>query len=217
MLGSMESEPRSRSPWRWLAIAVGVAIAAAVGSQLIVPRYAEHQVKKRLEAGGGRAEVSLAAFPALRLLASDGSSIRIRGHDLDLPLPERSEFLERLDGFGRVDVRLRQVHSEPFRTKSFVLSRVGSEPYRLVIRSSASASELGGFAGARLAGPLGAVAGALAGGALPRSGDPVPIDIDARFENDGGKVRIVSGGGSVAGIPVDPLIELFGSAIASTL
>jgi hypothetical protein len=184
-------------------------------TQLLLPHYVERRVERRLERHGGEATVSVHAFPALRLLASDGSSISISGRDLDVPLPERSGALERLDGFDRVDVRLRQVRSDPFRTRAFSLTRRGSHPYRLVLRSSASGRELAAFAGSKLAGPLGGVAGALAGGAMPSG--RLPIAIDARFETDGGSVRVLSGGGSVAGIPIDPLIGLFGGAIAGTL
>jgi hypothetical protein len=199
---------------RWVTLGAAVLLAALGLGQLLLPPYVERRVESRLERQGGEASVSVRSFPAVRLLSADGSSLRIRGRDLGIPLPQSSGALERLDGFSRVDVRLRRVRSGPFRTKSFSLYRRGSAPYRLRLRSSASAGGLASFAGSRL-GPLGAIAGNLARGALP--GGRLPLQIDARFATEDGGVRVVSGGGSVAGIPIDPLIGLFGGAIASAL
>ena len=45
----------------------------------------------------------------------------------------------------------------------------------------------------------------------------VDVELDMRMESDEGRVRVVEGGGEVAGIPTGPLAEIITSAIAIEL
>lgn len=44
-------------------------------------------------------------------------------------------------------------------------------------------------------------------------GSDLDVDLDMRLESDDGRVRVVEGGGEIAGIPTGPLAELIASAV----
>ena len=67
------------------------------------------------------------------------------------------------------------------------------------------------------AGELGGALGGLAGEALPFGGTPVPLSLDVRIASDDGRSRVVSGGGTVAGLPVDPIARALASAVVARL
>ena len=93
---------------RLLYVAVGI-LALLVLSQLFVPPYLEHRAEKRLTAKGGHADVQIDALPAMRLLWSDGSKIRVRGEGLHVDLlhgQESRQVFDELDRFDQADVRL---------------------------------------------------------------------------------------------------------------
>jgi hypothetical protein len=46
---------------------------------------------------------------------------------------------------------------------------------------------------------------------------PIPIDLRMALRSDGGRAVVVSGGGTVAGIPTGPLAELITAAISVRL
>ena len=98
---------------RTFAAGLLVAVAVlAVGGQLALPAYYEHRVKDRLEEGGGTADVSVNAFPALTLIGGSGAEFEAEGRNLSFDFAERPERpFERLDGFERVDVDLREARS----------------------------------------------------------------------------------------------------------
>jgi hypothetical protein len=116
-----------------------------------------------------------------------------------------------------VDVSLTQVRAGPFAVASFDLSRPGpSAPYHLVSASRTTPGELAEYGASRLG---------LPGGPLLRfftdqtlgANRRIPIDLDMELRSDGGRVVVVSGGGSVAGYPTGPLAELITSTIAVRL
>ena len=195
----------------------GLVALIAVGTHLLLPPYLAGRVEQRLEQRGGNIEVELAAVPALRLLAGRGDRIQILGSGLvvDLDDSERDVF-ERLDRFDEVEIDLRELQAGPFAPDRFILAREGSGRYRIEVEASASARELAPYAGEQLGGVAGLL-GAIAGGALPLSSAPLPIRLAGELESDGGEVRMVSGGGSVAGLPAGPLAELITNAILSRL
>ena len=45
----------------------------------------------------------------------------------------------------------------------------------------------------------------------------VPIDFDMQLLNDDGRLRVVSGGGTVGGVPTGPLAELITNAVVIQL
>src|SRR4051794_41203534 len=88
---------------RKLGIVVLVLLALLGISQLVIPLIAEHRIQDRLTAGGGSADVSLSAFPAVRLLFGDGSRIAVNGQGLDLMAEgESGEGFSNLDGYDNV-------------------------------------------------------------------------------------------------------------------
>lgn len=202
----------------WLSLAIAVALTLAV-SQAVLPGYLSGEIEDRLTADGGRADVTLEAIPALRMLAKDGERIEIEGDGLviDLAEPERKVF-DKLDGFAEVAIRLRRVRAEPFEVATFELTRGdGEEEYRLRIGAATSASKLSRWAASRLGGPLAGIAAGLAGGSLPAGREAVPVVLDARLRSDDGRADVVSGAGTIAGVPSGPLAELLAGAIAGRL
>lgn len=202
---------------RWTLIAALVALALLAAGQLVIPPLVEHRLDGRLTDGGGSAEVSVSAFPAARLLFGDGERISVTGSGLDLTLPEpEGGVFDKLDGFNHVNVSLRDFHAGPFSVSSFELARDGgSAPYRLASRSDTTPAQIAEYGAGRLGVPGGALLGLVAQNAL---GDrPIPIALDMDLKSEGGRIVVVSGGGTVNGYPTGPLAELITSAIVVRL
>jgi hypothetical protein len=199
---------------------IGLVVAALavvlIGAQLVAPGVGEGRIEDRLTENGGAAAVDLSATPAVRLLWGDGDGIEVRGSQLDLDLSENPEVFDRLDGFGNVDVSLSDFRAGPFDVASFALVRDGDEPYAVRSVSSTTTAELVEFGVDSLGLPGGGLLGLFAGGA-PGADRPIPIRLNMEMESDDGRVRVVSGGGTVAGYPTGPLAELITSAIVVRL
>jgi hypothetical protein len=119
---------------RWLVIAAIVLVALLGASQILIPPLAENRIQDRLTSGGGSADVSLQAVPAVRLLFGEGKRISVTGNSLDFRLQQQSGVLSKLDGFDDVDVHLTDFRAGPFSIASFGLTRAGSSaPYALVL------------------------------------------------------------------------------------
>lgn len=200
-----------------LALA-GLALVIVVGAvaQLVLPPLTASRMENRLTEGGGSAIVSADAFPAARLLLGDGDRIEVRGTGLDLELPEESDVFERLDGFDDVDVQLDSSRAGPFTIESFELARAGSAPYRLVASSRTTPQDLLVYGAARLGLPGGPLLGYLSG-RVREADRPIPVELDMELESEDGRVVVVSGGGTVAGIPSGPLAQLLTEAIVVQL
>lgn len=197
-------------------IVVGVAavvLVLIVLSQAFLPGWTGQRIEDRLTEEGGTADVSVSALPALRLLFGGGASIEATGTGLDLqPEDEDPLVFESLDGFDEVDLAFDDFRAGPFTVESFELTRDGSDPYRLDSRATVSGAELIDYAAAQVGLPSGPFLRFLAG-QLPTAGQRVPIDLGMELESDDGRVRVVSGGGTVAGIPTGRLAELLTSLI----
>jgi hypothetical protein len=200
---------------RRIALIVSLAVVVVlVAAQVVLPPLAENRVEDRLTEGGGTAEVSIDAFPAARLLLGDGDGLEVTGNGLDLDLDQNPEVLKRLDGFDRVDMELADFRVGPFEVDDFVLSRDGSGPYTLLSSSTTTAVDLIQYT----AGEFGAgVWPLLELTGLEATQRPIPIELDLEMESDDGRVQVVSGGGTVAGYPIDTLAELITSAIVVRL
>jgi hypothetical protein len=199
-------------------IAFAVVVVLAVASQLLVPPLAEHRIEDRLTDGGGTATVSIAAFPAARLLFGDGDRISVSGSGLDLAVQQQANVFDSLDGFDRVDVSLAGFHEGPFAVANFDLTRPApSAPYHLVSSSRTTPGDLADYGASRLGLPGGPLLRYFANQAFGGSGVPVPIDLDMQLRSDNGRIVVVSGGGSVAGFPTGPLAELITAAIVVQL
>ncbi len=202
---------------RWGLVAAGAIVFLFVAGQILVPSLGERKIEDRLTEGGGSAEVTLGAFPAARLLFSDGERFEVEAHDLDLALDRREQVFERLDGFALVDVSIADSTAGPFELASFELQRDGEGPYELTASAVTSPSSLVdyGVEGLDLPG------GGLASMALDLFGIDtnfdLPVELDMQLSSDDGRVRVVSGGGTVAGLPTGPLAELLTNAIVVQL
>lgn len=198
-------------------VAASVLALLLLASQLALPPLAAERVEDRLTEGGGSAEVSVSALPALRLLFSDGDRLEARGAELDLELAgDEPDVLGRLDGFGEVDVVLANLRAGPFEVESFELRRQGSAPYAVRSRATTSAAALAEYGADRLGLSGGPLLRFLVGQA-PQGDRPVPISLDLEMESDDGRILVTEGGGSVAGYPTGPLAELLTAAIVIRL
>lgn len=196
---------------RWPLIVAGVLVFASVAAQVLIPAVGEQRIEDRLTADGGSAEVNLGALPAARLLFSDGERIEVRASDLDLDLNQETSVLERLDGFGIVDVSIDDFRAGPFRLDGFALTRDGAEPYRVVMHGSATPTALADYGLERFDLPGEGLIDAFLEPFVTRR--PLPLDLEMEMVSEQGRLRVVSGGGTVAGVPIGPLAEVITSAI----
>jgi hypothetical protein len=200
---------------RWGIIAAGVVVFVLVASQVLIPSLGERRVENRLTEGGGSAEVTLGAFPAARLLFSDGERFEVEARDLDLELDEEVRVFDRLDGFSAVDVSIEDSIAGPFELESFRLTRDGDGPYRLVSSSATTPGEAGLES---LEIPGESLADVFFDEFLGDADDaPLPVELDLELTSDDGRVQVVSGGGTVAGFETGPLAELITAAIVVQL
>jgi hypothetical protein len=201
-----------------VTVAVVIAILA-LGSQIAIPAYVSSQVEDRLTQNGGTAHVEVHSTPAFRLIGGNGDRIEIRGRDLRFDLPtQSSEVFGRLDGFDEVDARLERVRTGPFQVDSFVLERGANEgTYRMTMQAHSTPQELTDYAADRLGSPFNGFMGRFATGLLPWDDNPVPVTIEAQVRSEGGRPRIVSASGDVAGLPVNPIAERLAGAVANRL
>ncbi|MCD6014520.1 MAG: hypothetical protein K0R88_604 [Solirubrobacterales bacterium] len=203
---------------RWGILVAGVAVFVVVASQILVPSLGERRVEDRLTERGGSAEVTLGAFPAVRLLFSDGERFEVEARDLDLALDQEARVFDRLDGFSLVEVSIEDSVAGPFELDSFRLSREGGGPYRLVSSGVTTVSGLvdAGFETVELPGE--SLADLILNQLFGEADDAeVPVELDAELTSEDGRVRVVSGGGTVAGFETGPLAELISSAIVVQL
>jgi hypothetical protein len=202
---------------RRLAIAALVLLALLGISQIVIPPIAEHRIENRLTAAGGTADVSMSAFPAVRLLFGDGSRITVTGQDLDLTSESTSgDVFSNLDGYDDVAVNLDHFRAGPFELARFDLTRSAPDaPYHLVTRGRTTPTDLAAYAAGQAGLPGGPLLSYLDGQVLGR--DAVPIHLDMELESDDGRVVVTRGTGTIAGIPTGPLAELITSVVALKL
>jgi hypothetical protein len=202
---------------RWGMIAAGVVVFVLVASQILIPPLGARQVEDRLEAGGGSADVTMGAVPALRLLWGDGERLEVDARDLDLPLDRNLHVFDDLDGFGIVDVEIANSHTGPFELTSFSLTRDGSGPYHMVTSGQTTAAELVdyGIGGVEL--PGASLLDSLMEVFLGPSDESIPVSLDMQLASDRGVVRVVSGESTVAGIPAGPVGAMITSAIVNSI
>jgi hypothetical protein len=205
---------------RSVALAVaGLVLVLLLASQFALPPIASHKIEDKLTAQGGSAHVSLHAFPALRLLWHHGSSIDVTGSGLHVDLGTgKQKVFQNLDGFGKVHIHLTDVTAGPFDTRSFALDRnKGSADYNLALQASVRPSDLATYLGSQAGGALGGLFGGIAGGLVPGGTQPVPVSVNATVQSRGGNPVVQSGGGTVAGVPVGPLLEALAVAVVARL
>ncbi len=202
---------------KWGLIAAGVVVFMLVAAQILIPSLGERRVENRLTEGGGTADVTLGAFPAERLLFGDGERFEVDARDLDLGLDRNEQVFERLDGFSIVDVSIANSTAGPFRLASFELTRDGEGPYRLTTDATTTPSELVDYGVEGLDVPGGGLADTVLGLFGIDTNVTVPVKLDVQLSSEDGRVQVVSGGGTVAGVPTGSLAELLTAAIVVKL
>ncbi len=201
---------------RWLLVVAGIVVFALVASQLLIPNLAERKVEERLTDGGGQAEVKLGALPAARLLFGDGERFEVSARELQLELDDDLQVFDRLDGFSTVDVTIEDFQAGPFALDSFALTRSDLGPYRLVSGGHTTAGALldAGLDAFNL--PDGRLAD-LALDVFGGSDVEVPLALDMTLASDDGRVEVLDGDATVAGLPAGPFAEIITSAIVVQL
>ena len=199
-------------------VVAGIVVFGLVASQILVPKFGERAIEKRLTEHGGSAVVTLGSVPAFRLLFGDGERFEVRAREIDLELDQHDPVLEQLDGFSNVDVSIADSKAGPIELQDFELTRHGSGPYELTAHGETSASQLIDYGVDGIDLPA---AGSLTGMALDLLGInadfSIPIDFDMKMLSDDGRLRVVSGGGTVGGVPTGPLAELITNAVVIKL
>lgn len=198
---------------RWGMIAAGIAVFAIVASQVLVPSLGARKVEDRLTVGGGTAEVTLGAVPAIRLLFGDGERLEVSARDLDLELDPDGAAFDRLDGFSIVDVSIAGSTAGPFELESFELRRDGDAPYRLVASGSVTPAGLAEAGLESVEVPGESVLDLILGRLFGDTTASLPIELEMELESADGRLQVVSGGGTVAGLPTGPLAQLITAAV----
>ena len=201
----------------WGIVAAGAAVFALVASQILVPEVGERKVVDRLTENGGSAEVTLGAIPALRLLWGDGERFAVSARDLDLDLHEPVDVFDRLDGFSIVDVEISNSTAGPVDLTNFQLTRDAPAPYHLVSTGTTSGQRLLDYGLGGIEVPGETLLDTILDDVLGAAETTVPVELDMALTSDEGRVRVVSGGGTVAGVPTGPLAELITSAVVIRL
>lgn len=199
---------------KWVLIA-GVLVGLAFGlSQVIIPNKAESGVGDRLTKEGGTASVTITAFPAIRLLFNHGEELTVKARDVTIPINDlRGGSFKELDGFDHVLVRLTSSTVGPFTTDRMQLKRdSGEKLYDFTFRGSTSVTQLAELALGALPLQIRSLVETLTG----RPGrEPIPIVLNAKLESNNGKINLVSGGGTVAGLPLGGLSLGIAGAVIS--
>jgi hypothetical protein len=201
---------------RLLIVVLVLLVLLGIG-QLVIPYVVEHRIEDRLTGAGGNADVSVSAFPAARLLFGDGSRITVTGSSLDLSAQQQSgAVFDKLDGYDRVDVELTSFRAGPFTLARFKLTRDGpGADYHLVTNGHTTPGDLAALGASQMNLPGGSLAEILAGQLA--GSEPIPIDLDMGLSSDDGRITVVSGTGTVAGLPTGPLAELITSLVVVRL
>ncbi len=202
---------------RWGLIVGGIVVFVLVMSQLLLPELGERRVESRLTEGGGNAEVTLGAVPAMRLLFSDGERFEVTASELVLDPDHSERVFDDLDGFAKVDVSITDSTAGPFELERFELSRDGKGPYRLVASGEASTTALADFGLESVEVPGESLLDAILDPFLADTETVVPVDLEMELSSEDGRVRVVSGDGTVAGFPTGPVAELITAAIVVRL
>ncbi len=202
---------------RVAAIAAAAIVVLLIVSQLILPGIGEGVIEDRLTENGGAADASLSATPAARLLwgAGDRIAIDATGLDLEVTAAEDPVVFDDLDRFDDVQIVIRDSSMGPVDLDDFVLARDGDEPYSLEASGTTSVSDLAEFGAENFDLPGADILGGILN--VATGGTEIDVEMDMRVESDEGRVRVVEGGGEVAGIPTGPLAAFITSAVTVEL
>ncbi len=205
-------------PGRIAAIVGAAVVLVLIVSQIFLPGIGEGVIEDRLTENGGIADASLSATPAARLLWGDGDRDRHRRNRPRAGGDDRAEdpvVFDDLDRFDDVEIVIRDSQMGPVELDDFILTRDGDEPYSLEATGTTSASDLAEFGAESFDIPGSDILGGILG--VATGGTEVDVDLDMQIESDDGRVRVVEGGGEIAGIPTGPLAAFITSAVTIEL
>ncbi len=201
-------------------IAALTLLIIAVVAQVVVPRIGERQIERRLAENGGDAFVVIEALPALRLLRRSGDRLMVRGRGLEIGMSGdgQSGGLSALDGFGEVDIVLREFVTGPFAVNDFALTRSGGSGYLMRSRATTSGTALAAFGGELLGGLASPVLGVVAGATPAAVGArAIAIAVEVELASEEGRLVVASGAGRIAGYPAGPIASMIAAAVARRL
>jgi len=204
---------------RRLAIRLGIPLLVLlVALQFVLPRYAEHRVEERLTDHGGQANVTLRAFPALRLLFGSGDKLDLEasGLSVDLGAGQQDAF-KHLDDFSDVSIAVQGSRAGPFAIRNFNVERTGDHLYDVAVTGDGAAGDVARYAGSRLGGGLGQALAGLAASALGELNQRVPFDARMQISTAGATPVASNVEGSVAGLPAGALTQVVANALLSGL
>jgi hypothetical protein len=198
-----------------LVVIAVVALAAAVATQLLIPRIAARRVEASLLESGGEAEVTITALPAIRLLWRDGDRIEVRGRRITVGMSGESGGLAVLDRFDEVDIALAEFTTGPFDVIDFELTRRGPGAYTMRSEALTSGGALLGYGGEQVG--YGVSLLGMVARQAPLGERPIPIAVEVELASERDGLRVISGGGRVAGYPAGPIASMIAAAVARRL
>lgn len=204
---------------RW-AIRLGILVAVLlVASQFVIPPLAAHEAAGRLTAHGGQADVSLSAFPAIRLLFGHGRRLEVHASGVSVDLkPGQEDIFRRLDDFEQVEIAITSSRAGPFTIASFRIHKIGDRSYLVGVRGDANAGDVARYAGSQLGGGFGAALAGLAASALGNLDRMVPFDARMQILTQPGATPSAQNVvGQIGGLPAGPLAQIVANALLSGL
>ena len=178
-----------------------------LGDRVLAGRGPDPDPEHRRAQGGG---------PAHRG-RRDGERFEVAARDLDLGLDRDERVFDRLDGFSIVDVSISNSTAGPFELTDFELNRNGEGPYTLTTDATTTPTALVDYGVEGLDLPGGGLADLALGFFGIDTNVMVPVKLDMQLTSENGRIQVVSGGGTVAGVPTGSLAELLTAAIVVKL
>jgi hypothetical protein len=122
---------------RKLAPALAGALLALLAlAQLLLPRIAASTISGRVGRYGSVADVSVTAWPAVKLLWGSADSVRVRARRLRLAPAQAAKLLSEAGGVARMELAAERVQVGPLALTDATLRKQGSE-----LSASAEAAE----------------------------------------------------------------------------
>jgi hypothetical protein len=109
-----------------LALA-GALLLVLVLAQLLLPRIAASTISSRVGRYGSVADVSVTAWPAVKLLWGSADSVRVRARRLRLAPAQAAKLLSESHGVARVDLSAEAVQLGPLALTGATLRKRGAE------------------------------------------------------------------------------------------
>jgi len=189
-----------------------------VALQFALPRFAEHQVEKRLTEHGGEAEVKLSAFPAPRLLFGSGDKLDLAASGLSVDLEQnQQDAFKQLDDFSDVSIAVQGSRAGPFAIRNFNVEKTGAHAYDVAVTGDGTAGDVARYAGSRVGGGLGQALAGLAASALGGFDQRIPFDARMQISTAGDTPVASNVEGSVAGLPAGALTQVVANALLNGL